>query len=91
MFDHDQGSNGTFKLILEDPTNTFEVGKHGPLMRCPLNALFHSQVSPSMGINEASFLIRVSDPAKLDFEAVRTVNMTLVARYILLSTLQPSF
>ena len=37
-----------------------------------------------MGINEASFLIRVSDPAKLDFEAVRTVNMTLVARYILL-------
>ena len=39
-----------------------------------------------MGINEASFLIRVSDPAKLDFEAVRTVNMTLVARYILLSS-----
>ena len=50
--------------------------------------MFHSQVSPSMGINEASFLIRVSDPAKLDFEAVRTVNMTLVARYILLSILQ---
>ena len=49
--------------------------------------MFHSQVSPSMGINEASFLIRVSDPAKLDFEAVRTVNMTLVARYILLSNL----
>ena len=45
--------------------------------------MFHSQVSPSMGINEASFLIRVSDPTKLDFEAVRTVNMTLVAGYAL--------
>ena len=25
VFDYDQGTNGTFELILEDPTNTFEV------------------------------------------------------------------
>lgn len=25
VFDHDQGTNGTFKLILEDPTDMFEV------------------------------------------------------------------
>ena len=25
VFDHDQGTNGTFKLILEDPTDVFEV------------------------------------------------------------------
>ena len=25
VFDHDQGTNGTFKLILDDPTDVFEV------------------------------------------------------------------
>ena len=27
VFDHDQGTNGTFKLILEDPTDMFEVSQ----------------------------------------------------------------
>ena len=25
VFDHDQGTNGTFQLLLEDPTDSFEV------------------------------------------------------------------
>ena len=25
VFDYDQGTNGTFELILDDPTDTFEV------------------------------------------------------------------
>ena len=39
-------------------------------------------MSPSKGINEASFYIRVKDSARLDYEAVKVVNMTLVAREV---------
>ena len=28
VFDFDQGTNGTFKLILEDPSETFEVNQY---------------------------------------------------------------
>ena len=40
------------------------------------------QVSPSLGINEASFMIRVKDASKLDFERVQSVNMDLIAREV---------
>ena len=39
-------------------------------------------MSPSKGINEASFYIRVKDSARLDYEAIKVVNMTLVAREV---------
>ncbi|XP_075231619.1 cadherin 88C [Lycorma delicatula] len=37
-------------------------------------------VTPRHGINEATFLIRVKDPARLDFESVKVMNFTLVAK-----------
>ncbi|XP_043267778.1 cadherin-23 [Venturia canescens] len=42
------------------------------------NGIF--DVTPSRGINEAPFLIRVKDPTKLDFERLAVINFTLVAR-----------
>ena len=35
-----------------------------------------------MGINEASFMIRVKDASKLDFERVESVAMELIAREV---------
>ena len=40
------------------------------------------QVSPGIGINEASFMIRVKDQTKLDYEKVRMIKMVLVAREV---------
>jgi len=37
-------------------------------------------VSPEKVINDGSFVIRVLDPNLLDFETLKTVNMTLAAR-----------
>ncbi|XP_069668723.1 cadherin-23 isoform X2 [Periplaneta americana] len=37
-------------------------------------------VTPPKGINEASFLIRVKDPTRLDFERVKMMNFTLIAK-----------
>ena len=45
--------------------------------------LFSSlQVSPDQGINEVSFVIRVLDPSRLDFESVKVLNFTIVAREV---------
>ncbi|CAH1406526.1 unnamed protein product [Nezara viridula] len=38
------------------------------------------EVTPHQGINDASFLIRVKDPTKLDFEKINVINFTLTAR-----------
>nr|CAD7572448.1 unnamed protein product [Timema californicum] len=61
VFDHDQGTNGTFVMFID--------GDHGVF-----------DVTPHKGVNEASFLIRVKDSSKLDFEKVSTMNFTLIAR-----------
>ena len=37
-------------------------------------------MTPDKGINEASFIIRVKDPTLLDFETLKSVNFSLVAR-----------
>ncbi|RZF38140.1 hypothetical protein LSTR_LSTR005501 [Laodelphax striatellus] len=37
-------------------------------------------VTPRHGINEATFLIRVKDPTKLDYETTKAMNFTLVAK-----------
>jgi hypothetical protein len=63
VFDHDLGTNGTFKLFLEGDKNMFEV-------------------TPSLSINEASFTIRVRDQSRLDFESLKEVNFTVVAREV---------
>ncbi|XP_014258581.1 cadherin-23-like isoform X2 [Cimex lectularius] len=38
------------------------------------------EVTPHRGVNEASFLIRVKDPTKLDYEKMNMINFTLVAK-----------
>ncbi|CAH0391322.1 unnamed protein product [Bemisia tabaci] len=38
------------------------------------------EVTPPKGINEASFLIRVKNPTKLDYEEIKVMNFTLVAK-----------
>jgi cadherin 23 len=60
VFDHDQGTNGTFKLFLEGDGNMF-------------------QVTPSMGINDATFMIRVKDQNRIDSEQTKVINFTIVA------------
>ena len=39
-------------------------------------------MSPSIGINEASFTIRVKNPDKLDYEKMKKVRMSLLAREV---------
>ena len=63
VYDHDQGTNGTFKLFLEGDNNIFEV-------------------TPSMGINDASFMIRVKDQNNIDFEQTKVMNFTIVAKEV---------
>ena len=63
VFDHDQGTNGTFKLFLEGDDNIFEV-------------------TPSMGINDATFMIRVKDQNRIDFEQTKVINFTIVAKEV---------
>ncbi|XP_024946017.1 cadherin-23 isoform X2 [Cephus cinctus] len=63
VYDHDLGTNGTFRMFIEGDGGIFDV-------------------TPSRGINEAPFLIRVKDSSKLDFEKRTVVNFTLVAKEI---------
>ena len=37
------------------------------------------QVTPRGGVNEAAWLVRVRDPAQLDYERVKHVNLTVVS------------
>ncbi|XP_011305109.1 cadherin-23 [Fopius arisanus] len=46
-------------------------------------------ITPSRGINEAPFLIRVKNPKKLDFEQTSIINFTLIAKEIV--PIQPKF
>lgn len=43
------------------------------------------EVTPSKGINEATFLIRVKDPTRLDFEQITSLNFSLIAKEIVLN------
>ncbi|XP_022239300.1 cadherin-23-like [Limulus polyphemus] len=61
VFDHDQGTNGTFRMYLEEDNDVFEV-------------------TPSEGVNEASFLIRVKHSIPLDYERVKVMNFKIIAR-----------
>nr|XP_037269685.1 cadherin-23-like isoform X1 [Rhipicephalus microplus] len=61
VFDHDQGSNGTFQLFLQEDNGVFDV-------------------TPAIGVNEASFMIRVKNPDYLDYERVKVMNFKIVAR-----------
>ena len=40
------------------------------------------QVTPSQGINEASFMIRVKEPSLLDYETMSVLNFSIIAREI---------
>ncbi|XP_044002013.1 cadherin-23 isoform X2 [Aphidius gifuensis] len=63
IYDHDLGTNGTFKMYIKDDGGRFEI-------------------TPSRGINEAPFLIRVKNSMKLDYEESSVINFTLVAEEI---------
>ncbi|OAD57365.1 Cadherin-23 [Eufriesea mexicana] len=63
VYDHDLGTNGTFKMFIEGDDGIFDV-------------------TPSRGINEAPFLIRVKNSSKLDFEVRSEVNFTLIAKEV---------
>ncbi|XP_052863308.1 cadherin-23 [Anopheles cruzii] len=67
VFDYDQGTNGTFRLSLQPPSDIFEV-------------------TPSQALNEATFGIRVKNPALLDYERLREVNLTIVASEVELAS-----
>ncbi|GLH04217.1 Cadherin-87A [Gryllus bimaculatus] len=43
------------------------------------------EVTPPKGINEASFLIRVKDPTKLDFEKLTFLNFSIIAKEMVLN------
>ncbi|XP_077287524.1 cadherin 88C [Arctopsyche grandis] len=43
------------------------------------------EVTPSRGVNEASFLIRVNNPSFLDYEQVTVMNFTLIAKETVLT------
>ncbi|XP_029849055.2 cadherin-23 [Ixodes scapularis] len=66
VYDHDQGSNGTFQLRLEEDNGVFEV-------------------TPSIGVNEVSFMIRVKNPDHLDYERVKLVKFKIVAQEMVAS------
>ncbi|EEC14436.1 conserved hypothetical protein [Ixodes scapularis] len=66
VYDHDQGSNGTFQLRLEKDNGVFEV-------------------TPSIGVNEVSFMIRVKNPDHLDYERVKLVKFKIVAQEMVAS------
>lgn len=66
VYDHDLGTNGTFRMFLKGDSGTFDV-------------------TPSRGINEAPFLIRVKNSMKLDFEEKSVINFTLIAEEIVAS------
>ncbi|CAG7830108.1 unnamed protein product [Allacma fusca] len=40
------------------------------------------EVTPSQGINQVSFLIRVKNPSRLDYERLKVINFTLIAEEI---------
>nr|XP_012151361.1 PREDICTED: cadherin-23 [Megachile rotundata] len=63
VYDHDLGTNGTFRMYIEGDEGIFDV-------------------TPSRGINEAPFLIRVKNSSKLDFEERTEVNFTLIAKEV---------
>lgn len=69
VFDYDQGVNGTFHLSIEIDGDQKE-----------LNDMF--DVTPTQGINEAAFLIRVRNPDLLDYERVSQINLTLIAKEV---------
>ncbi|KAL2733633.1 cadherin-23 [Vespula maculifrons] len=63
VYDHDLGTNGTFRMFIEGGNGIFDV-------------------TPSRGINEVPFIIRVKNSSELDFEKRSVVNFTLIAKEI---------
>ena len=68
-----------FSFFLKIPQIHLRSAIHNISVNCCILML---QVTPNIGINEASFMIRVKDAAKLDYEKVRLFNLSLVAREV---------
>ncbi|XP_050524905.1 cadherin-23 [Daktulosphaira vitifoliae] len=58
----------------------YDQGKNGTFrLRIQQGRYGYFDVTPSEGINEASFLIRVNKTVDLDYELIKVINFTLVA------------
>ncbi|XP_060850417.1 cadherin-23-like [Rhopalosiphum padi] len=58
----------------------YDQGKNGTFrLRIQQGRIGYFDITPSEGINEASFLIRVNRTADLDYELVKVINFTIVA------------
>lgn len=65
VYDLDQGNNGSFTLSIQSVDNK------------GLEDIFY--VTPVMGVNEASIMLRVKDSSRLDFEKVKQIRLKLIA------------
>jgi cadherin-related family protein 2 len=68
-----------------DPKNEvfdYDLGNNGTfeLYLDPPNDIF--DISPKRSLNEATFIIRVRNPKLLDYEKIKVLNFTIVAKEI---------
>jgi cadherin 23 len=82
---HENAQENTPITFLGDVRNDVydhDQGNNGTfeLYLDPPNDIF--EVSPKRAINEAKFLIRVRNPRMLDYEKLKVLNMSLVAREV---------
>lgn len=60
----------------------YDQGKNGTFrLRIQQGRIGYFDITPSEGINEASFLIRVNRTADLDYELVKGINLSIPITY----------
>lgn len=77
--------NTPVNFLQIDPKNEvfdYDLGNNGTfeLYLDPPNDIF--EISPKRSVNEATFIIRVRNPKILDFEKIKVLNFTIVAKEI---------
>lgn len=77
--------NTPVNFLQIDPKNEvfdYDLGNNGTfeLYLEPPNDIF--EISPRRSLNEATFIVRVRNPKILDYEKIRVLNFTIVAREI---------
>lgn len=82
---HENAQENTPLTFIGDTHNTvfdLDQGNNGTfeLFLDPPNDVF--EISPKRAINEANFLIRVRNPKMLDYEKIKLLNMTIVAKEV---------
>lgn len=77
--------NTPVNFLQIDPKNEvfdYDLGNNGTfeLYLEPPNDIF--EISPKRSLNEATFIVRVRNPKILDYEKIRVLNFTIIAREI---------